>query len=86
MDRRGFLKVLAGAIVAPSVLLKTKELESPPQVLKGIPVRVHPEQQRCGVTNAQLQELIQITLDDLPKSTFLVTWPGYYDFCRFYKK
>ena len=60
MNRRNFLKSLAAAIIIPTL---------PVALVSTIgPVKSK------GVTNAQLLELIEVTLQDLPTKCFEVSW------------
>ncbi len=71
MNRRNFLKSLAAAIIIPTL---------PVALISNIgPVRSR------GVTNAQLAELIKLTLQDLPTKCFGVNWAhADYSILRFY--
>lgn len=81
MDRRNFLKTLVGAVVAPSVVLKSLGSEQLPQT------NVIKKARQTGLTDAHLRELIQMTLKDLPKNSWEKAWEGeYYSFSEMYMK
>lgn len=84
MNRRNFLKILASAVVAPAVLpgidilIPAGPIPHPAVIKKA---------RQTGLTDAHLQELIQMTLKDLPKNSWKKAWEGeYYSFSEMYMK
>ncbi len=77
MNRRNFLKSLAVVVAASAFMPKLPAVEAGPTVAKS-----------RGVTDAQLQEIIEATLRDLPEGIFDIDLKSLtnYKFCDIYKE
>ena len=72
MNRRGFLKALACAVVTP-VVLSTADILIPAGPIDKTVYRAIGHG-KGGITNEQLHELIQTTLENLPKGLWNDLW------------